>query len=87
MFKKWYYMDMCLRFMMIYKIFNLLSMDEYLEGMLYLFKQEGNVYVFCDMVLCLVVYLKRMGRDIDVFKVIEEVFDMVQVIIEYIYKM
>lgn len=87
MLKKWYHMDTRLRLMMIHKISNLSSMDEHLEGMLHLFKQEGNAYVLCDMVLCLVVHLKRTGRDTDVFKVTEEVFDTAQVTTEYTYKM
>lgn len=86
MLKKWYHMDTRLRLMMIHKISNLSSMDEHLEGMLHLFKQEGNAYVLCDMVLCLVVHLKRTGRDTDVFKVAEEVFDTAQVTTEYTYK-
>lgn len=87
MLRKWYHMDTRLRLMMIHKISNLSSMDEHLEGMLHLFKHEGNAYVLCDMVLCLVAHLKRTGRDTDVFKVTEEVFNTAQVTTEYTYKM
>ena len=87
MLRKWYHMDTRLRLMMIHKISNLSSMDEHLENMLHLFKQEGNAYVLCDMVLCLVDHLKRTGRDADVFKVAEEVFDTAQLTTEYAYKM
>lgn len=87
MLRKWYHMDTRLRLMMIHKIFKLSSMDEHLENMLRLFKQEGNVYVICDTVLCLVDHLKRTGRDTDVFKVAEEVFDTTQLTTEYAYKM
>lgn len=87
MLRKWYHMDTRLRLMMIHKISKLSGMDEHLENMLHLFKQEGNAYVLCDMVLCLVDHLKRAGRDIDVFKVTEEVFDTTQVTTEYTYKM
>lgn len=66
---------------MIHKISNLSSIDERIEGMLHLFQQEGNAYVLCDTVLCLVNHLKRMGRDADVFKVVEEVFNTAQVTI------
>lgn len=72
---------------MIHKVSNLSSMDERIEGMLYLFQQEGNAYVLCDTVLCLVEYLKRKGRDADVFKIAEEVFITSQVTTEYTYKM
>lgn len=54
--------------------------------MLHLFNQEGNAYVLCDMVLCLANHLKRTGRDADVFKVAEEVFNTTQVTTEYAYK-
>ena len=87
MLKKWYHMDTRLRLMMIHKISNLSSVDEHLEGMLHLFKQEGNAYVLCDTVLCLVDHMKRTGRDTDVFKVAEEVFDTTQLTTEYAYKM
>ena len=87
MLKKWYHMDTRLRLMMIHKISNLSSVDEHLEGMLHLFKQEGNAYVLCDTVLCLVDHMKRTGRDTDVFKVAEEVFDTTQLTTEYTYKM
>lgn len=87
MLRKWYHMDTRLRLMMIHKISKLSSMDEHLENMLHLFKQEGNAYVLCDTVLCLVDHLKRTGRDTDVFKVAEEVFDTTQLITEYAYKM
>lgn len=86
MLRKWYHMDTRLRLMMIHKISNLSSIDEYLEGMLHLFKQEENAYVLCDMVLCLVDHLKRTGRDTDVFKVAEEVFDTTQLTTECTYK-
>lgn len=69
------------------KISQLSSMNEHLENMLRLFKQEGNAYVLCDTVLCLVDHLKRTGRDTDVFKVAEEVFDTTQLTTEYAYKM
>lgn len=87
MLRKWYHMDTRLRLMMIHKISKLSSMDEHLENMLRLFKQEGNAYVICDTVLCLVDHLKRTGRDTDVFKVAEEVFDTTQLTTEYAYKM
>lgn len=87
MLRKWYHMDTRLRLMMIHKISKLSSMDEHLENMLHLFKQEGNAYVLCDTVLCLVDHLKRTGRDTDVFKVAEEVFDTTQLTTEYAYKM
>ena len=87
MLGKWYHMDTRLRLMMIHKIANLSSVDERVEGILHLFKQEGNAYVLCDTVLCLVGHLKRMGRDVDVFKVAEEVFKTAQVTTEYTYKM
>ena len=87
MLRKWYHMDTRLRLMMIHKISNLSSIDEHLENMLRLFKQEGNAYVLCDTVLCLVDHLKRTGRDTDVFKVAEEVFDTTQLTTEYAYKM
>lgn len=87
MLRKWYHMDTRLRLMMIHKISKLSSMDEHLENMLRLFKQEGNAYVLCDTVLCLVDHLKRTGRDTDVFKVAEEVFDTTQLTTEYAYKM
>ena len=87
MLRKWYHMDTRLRLMMIHKISKLSSMDEHLENMLRLFKQEGNAYVLCDTVLCLVDHLKRTGRDTDVFKVAEEVFDTTQLTTKYAYKM
>lgn len=87
MLRKWYHMDTRLRLMMIHKISKLSSMNEHLENMLRLFKQEGNAYVLCDTVLCLVDHLKRTGRDTDVFKVAEEVFDTTQLTTEYAYKM
>ena len=87
MLRKWYHMDARLRLMMIHKISKLSGMDEHLENMLHLFKQEGNAYVLCDTVLCLVDHLKRTGRDTDVFKVAEEVFDTTQLTTEYTYKM
>lgn len=87
MLRKWYHMDTRLRLMMIHKISNLSSIDEHLENMLRLFKQEGNAYVLCDTVLCLVDHLKRTGRDTDVFKVAEAVFDTTQLTTEYAYKM
>lgn len=87
MLRKWYHMDTRLRLMMTHKISKLSSMDEHLENMLRLFKQEGNAYVICDTVLCLVDHLKRTGRDTDVFKVAEEVFDTTQLTTEYAYKM
>lgn len=87
MLRKWYHMDTRLRLMKIHKISKLSSMNEQLENMLRLFKQEGNAYVLCDTVLCLVDHLKRTGRDTDVFKVAEEVFDTTQLTTEYAYKM
>ena len=87
MLRKWYHMDTRLRLMMIHMISKLSSMNEHLENMLRLFKQEGNAYVLCDTVLCLVDHLKRTGRDTDVFKVAEEVFDTTQLTTEYAYKM
>lgn len=86
MLKKWYHMDTRLRLMMIHKVSNLSSLDENIERMLHLFNQEGNAYVLCDMVLCLANHLKRTGRDADVFKVAEEVFNTTQVTTEYAYK-
>lgn len=87
MLSKWYHMDTRLRLMMIHKIANLSRIDERVEGMLHLFRQEGNAHVLCDTVLCLVGHLKRLGRDADVFKVAEEVFDTIQVTTEHTYKM
>ena len=87
MLKKWYHMDTRLRLMMIHKIANLSSIDERIEEILHMFQQEGNAYVLCDTVLCLVEHLKRKGRDADVFKVAEDVFKTNQVTTEYIYKM
>lgn len=87
MLKKWYHMDTRLRLMMIHKISNLSSMDERIEEILHLFQQEGNAYVLCDTVLCLVEHLKRKGRDADVFKIAEKVFITSQVTTEYTYKM
>ena len=86
MLGKWYHMDTRLRLMMIHKIANLSSIDERIEKMLHKFQQEGNAYVLCDTVLCLVEHLKRKGRDADVFKVAEEVFNTTQVTYEYTYK-
>lgn len=86
MLKKWYHMDTRLRLMMIHKVSNLSSLDENIERMLHLFNQEGNAYVLCDMVLCLANHLKRTGRDAEVFKVAEEVFNTTQVTTEYAYK-
>lgn len=87
MLNKWYHMDTRLRLMMIHKLSNLSSIDERIEGVLHLFQQEGNAYVLCDTVLCLVNHLKRMGRDADVFKIAKEVFITTQVTTEYTYKM
>ena len=87
MLRKWYHLDTRLRLMMIHKISNLSNIDERIEGLLYLFQQEGNAYVLCDMVLCLASHLKRKGRDADVFRVTEEVFKTTQVTTEYTYKM
>lgn len=87
MLRKWYHMDTRLRLLMIHKISNLSNMDERIEGMLHLFQQEGNAYVLCDTVLCLVEHLKRKGRDADVFKIAEEAFITSQVTTEYTYKM
>ena len=87
MLRKWYHMDTRLRLMMIHKISNLSSLDERIEGMLHLFQQEGNAYVLCDTVLCLVNHLKRQGRDAEVFKVADEVFFTTQVTTENTYKM
>ena len=87
MLKKWYHMDTRLRLMMIHKIASLSSIDERIENMLTMFQQEGNAYVLCDTVMCLVSYLKRMGRDAEVFKVAEDVFKTNQVTTEYMYKM
>lgn len=87
MLEKWYHMDTRLRLMMIHKIANLSNIDERIEGLLHMFQQEGNAYVLCDTVLCLVGHLKRKGRDADVFKIAEEVFNTTQVTTEYTYKM
>lgn len=87
MLKRWYHLDTRLRLMMIHKITHLSNMDERIEETLRLFRQEGNAYVLCDMVLCLAEHLKRKGRDAEVFKLTEEVFDTNQVTTEYIYKM
>lgn len=86
MLKKWYHMDTRLRLMMIHKISNLSSLDENIERMLHSFIQEGNAYILCDMVICLANHLKRAGRDAEVFKVSEEVFNTTQVTTEYAYK-
>ena len=87
MLSRWYHMDTRLRLMMIYKIENLSNIDEKIESMLHLFQQEGNAFVLCDTVLCLVAHLKRKGRDADVFKIAEEVFHTTQLTTEYTYKM
>lgn len=87
MLSKWYHMDTRLRLMMIHKISSLSGINERIEGMLHSFRIEGNAYVLCDTVLCLVGHLKRMGRDNDVFKIVEEVFKTSQVTTEYTYKM
>lgn len=87
MLSKWYHMDTRLRLMMIHKIANLSNIDERIESLLNMFQQEGNAYVLCDTVLCLVGHLKRKGRDTDVFKVAEEVFNTTQLTTEYTYKM
>ena len=86
MLKKWYHLDTRLRLMMIHKIANLSNIDERIEGILHMFQQEGNAYVLCDTVLCLVGHLKRKGRDADVFKTAEEVFKTSMVTTEYTYK-
>lgn len=86
MLEKWYHMDARLRLMMVHKISNLSSIDERIEHMLRLFRQEGNAYVLCDTVLCLVNHLKRKGREEDVFKIAEEVFNTAQLTTEYSYK-
>ena len=87
MLRKWYHMDTRLRLMMIHKIFNLSSIDDQTERVLHSFRQEGDGYVLCDMVLCLVDHLKRKGRDKEVFKITEEVFDTQQLTTDSIYKM
>lgn len=87
MLKRWYHLDTRLRLMMIHKVTHLSNLDERLEGMLRLFRQEGNAYVLCDTVLCLAEHLKRKGSDAEVFNLTEEVFNTNQVTAEYIYKM
>lgn len=87
MLKKWYHMDSRLRLMMIHKISDLSRMDERIEALLRLFHQEGNAYVLCDTVLCLVNHLKRKGRDEEVFKIADDVFYTAQFTTEYAYKM
>lgn len=87
MIRRWYHMDTRLRLMMIHKISSLSSIDEHIESLLNLYQQEGNAYVLCDMVLCLVNHLKRAGRDAEVFRVAEKVFKTAQVTTEYAYKM
>ena len=85
--KKWYHLDTRLRLMMIHKMTHLSNMDERVEGILRMFRQEGNAYVLSDMVLCLAEYLKRKGRDAEVFMLKDEVFNTNQVTTEYIYKL
>ena len=87
MLKRWYHLDTRLRLMMIHKMEHLSNMDERVEGILRLFRQEGNAYVLCDMVLCLAEHLKRKGRDAEVFKLKDEVFNTNQLTTEYLYKM
>lgn len=87
MLRKWYHMDARLRLMMIHKISNLSSIDSSLEEVLRSFKQEGNDYVLCDMVLCLVSHLKRKGRDREVFVISDEVFNTTQISLMSAYKM
>ena len=87
MLSKWYHMDTRLRLMMIHKMSNLSNIDEDIEGMLHSFKQEGNDYVLCDTVLCLVGHLKRKGRDEDVFRITDEVFKTSQITTDCAYKM
>ena len=58
MLEKWYHMDTRLRLMMIHKIANLSNIDERIESLLHMFQQEGNAYVLCDTVLCLVGHIK-----------------------------
>ena len=86
MLSKWYHMDARLRLMMIHKVSALSSIDERIEKILHSFKLEGNAFVLCDTVLCLVDHLKRAGRDEDVFKIADEVFDTTPVTTEYAYK-
>ena len=87
MLRRWYHLDTRLRLMMIHKMTHLSNMDERVERILRLFRQEGNAYVLCDMVLCLADHLKRKGRDAEVIKLKEEVFNTNQLTTEYIYKM
>lgn len=87
MLRKWYHMDTRLRLMMIHKIFILSSIDDRAERVLHSFRQEGDDYVLCDMVLCLVDHLKRKGRDEEVFKITNEVFDTQQLTTDSIYKL
>lgn len=87
MLSQWYHMDARLRLMMIRKIADLSSIDERLERMLHSFRLEGNAYVLCDTVLCLVDHLKRKGKDEDVLKITDEVFNTTQILTEYAYKM
>lgn len=86
MFKRGYHLDTRLRLMMIHKMMHLSNMDERVETILRLFRQESNAYVFSDMVLCLAGHLKRKGRDAEVFKLNEEVFNTNQLTTEYLYK-
>lgn len=87
MLNKWYHLDTSLRLMMTHKISNLSNIDDGLENILHSFGQEGNAYVLCDMVLCLVNHLKRKKKDAEVFKVAEEVFNTTQVTTEFTYKL
>lgn len=86
MFRQWLHMDARLRLMMIHKVNGLSNMDERLEEMLHSFRQEGNAYVFCDTVLCLVDHLKRMGRDDEVFNIADETFNTTLITPEYAFK-
>lgn len=87
MLGKWHHLDMRLRLMMIHKISDMSSIDEKLEKVLHTFNQEGNPYVLCDTVLCLVDHLRRKGRNEEVSKIAEEVYDTSQVTTESTYKM
>ncbi len=87
MLSQWYHMDARLRLMMIRKVADLSSIDERIERVLHSFRLEGNAYVLCDTVLCLANHLKRKGRDEDVLKITDEVFDTTQLLTEYAFKM
>lgn len=86
MLKKWYHLDTRLRLMMVHKVSHLSKIDHNIEKVLWSFQQEGNSYVLCDTVICLVNHLMSAGREADVFKVADEAMNTNQITTEYVYK-